>query len=182
MGPIYAINPKGADVSGLLAHRSIKDIPGPVDFVICCIPAPFVPELIRDCAAKGVRTISMYTSGFSEVGTEEGRSLEKEIVRLARAAGIRIVGPNCLGVYSPKIGLTFASDFPRRVGQVALMGQSGGNTSYLLRASSQRGVRFSKAVSYGNAVRYQRDRPAGVLRPGPRDRDHRRLHRRRQGR
>ncbi len=152
MGTIYAMNPKGTEVSGLPAYKSIKDIPGPVDFVICCIPAPFVPQLIKDCATKGVRTISMYTSGFSEVGTEEGRQLEKEIVRLAKAAKIRIVGPNCLGVYSPKTGLTFASDFPRRVGKVALMGQSGGNTSYLLRASSQRGVRFSKAVSYGNAV------------------------------
>ena len=129
MGTIYAMNPKGTEVSGLPAYKSIKDIPGPVDFVICCIPAPFVPQLIRDCANKGVRTISMYTSGFSEVGTEEGRQLEKEIVRLAKAANIRIVGPNCLGVYSPKIGLTFASDFPRKVGKVALMGQSGGNTS-----------------------------------------------------
>jgi len=150
-GSIYAVNPKGIEVSGLLAYTNIKDIPGPVDYVICCIPAPAVPQLVKDCAAKGVKTISIYTSGFSEIGTEEGRQLEKEIARLARAAGIRIIGPNCLGVYSPKVGLTFASDFPRRVGKVALMGQSGGNTSYLLRASSQRGVRFSKAVSYGNA-------------------------------
>src|SRR5512137_1808245 len=78
MGSIYAINPRGAEVSGLLAYKSIKDIPGPVDFVICCIPAPFVPQLVRDCAEKGVKAISMYTSGFSEVGTEEGRQLEKE--------------------------------------------------------------------------------------------------------
>ena len=150
-GSMYAINSKGAEVSGMVAYTNIKDIPGPVDFVICCIPAPRVPELVKDCAAKGVRTISIYTSGFSETGTGEGRELEKEIVRIAGDAGIRIIGPNCLGVYSPRVGLSFASDFPRRVGKVALIGQSGGNTSYLIRAASQRGVRFSKAVSYGNA-------------------------------
>src|SRR4030042_1199388 len=150
-GSIYAINSKGTEVSGLLAYTNIKDIPGPVDYTICCIPAPYVPQLVRDCAAKGVRTISIYTSGFSETGTEEGRELEREIVRIAQASRIRIVGPNCLGVYSPKVGLSFASDFSRRVGKVALIGQSGGNTSYLIRAASQRGVRFSKAVSYGNA-------------------------------
>ncbi len=150
-GSIYAINSKGAEVSGLMAYTSLKDIPGPVEFVICCIPAIHVPQLLRECAAKGVRTISIYSSGFSEIGTEEGRELEKEIVRIARDSGLRIIGPNCLGVYSPRVGLSFASDFPRRVGKVALIGQSGGNTSYLIRAASQRGVRFSKAVSYGNA-------------------------------
>jgi len=150
-GPIYAINSRGTEVSGLLAYTNIKDIPGPVDYTICCIPAPHVPQLVRDCAAKGVKTLSIYTSGFSETGTAEGRDLEREIVRIAQASRIRIVGPNCLGVYSPKVGLSFASDFSRRVGKVGLIGQSGGNTSYLIRAASQRGVRFSKAVSYGNA-------------------------------
>jgi len=150
-GSIYAINSKGLEVSGLKAYSSLLDIPGPVEFVICCIPAAHVPQLMKDCATKGVRTVSIYSSGFSEIGTEEGRELEKEIVRIARESGIRIVGPNCLGVYSPRVGLSFASDFPWRVGKVALIGQSGGNTSYLIRAASQRGVRFSKAVSYGNA-------------------------------
>ena len=116
-GSIYAINSRGDEVSGLMAYTSLKDIPGPVDFVICCIPAPYVPQLVRDCAARDVRTVSIYSSGFSEAGTEEGRDLEKELVRIARDSGVHIVGPNCLGVYSPELGLSFASDFPRRVGK-----------------------------------------------------------------
>ena len=150
-GNVYALNPKGAEVSGLRAYANVKDIPGPVDYVICCIPAPGVPQLIRDCAAKGVKAISIFTAGFSESGTEEGKQLEREISRLAQTTGVRVIGPNCLGLYSPKVGLSFASDFPREVGRVALVGQSGGNTSYLIRASAQRGVHFSKAISYGNA-------------------------------
>src|SRR4030042_5424973 len=114
-------------------------------YTICCIPAPYVPQLGGDCAAKGVKTISIYTSGFSETGTEEGRNLEREIVRIAQASRIRIVGPNCLGVYSPKVGLSFASDFSRRGGKVALIGQSGGETSSLFWDARQTGVRVSAA-------------------------------------
>ena len=150
-GEVYAVNPKGVAVSGLAAYASIMDVPAPVDYVICCIPARFVPDLIRDCAGKGVKAVSIYTAGFSEMGTREGRELEAEVQRLAGSTGIRVIGPNCLGVYSPTSRLSFTSDFPDAIGRVALIGQSGGNTSYLIRASIQRGVRFSKAVSYGNA-------------------------------
>jgi len=150
-GKVYALNPRGEEVSGLKAYASLKDIPGPVDYLVCCIPAPAVPQLIRDCAAKGVTVVSVFTAGFSESGTEEGRRLEAELSRLARATGVRIIGPNCLGVYSPKVKLSFTSDFPTDNGKVALICQSGGNSTYLTRASVYRGVRFSKTISYGNA-------------------------------
>lgn len=166
-GPVYPINPSGADVSGLKAFTSLAAIGKQVDYVVCCIPAPAVPQLVRDCAAAGVRAMQAYTSGFSESGTEEGRQLEAEVVRLVRAAGMRLIGPNCLGVYSPGAGLSFASDFPRDAGHIALLGQSGGNTSYLLRASAQRGVRFSKAVSYGNAAEVDESDLLEYLRQDP---------------
>jgi len=150
-GNVYAINPKGAEVSGVRAYTSIGEVPGPVDYLVCCIPAPAVPQLIKDCAAKGVKAISIFTAGFSESGLETGRQLEAEVSRLARATGVRIIGPNCLGVYCPRAALCFATDFPSEPGRVALIGQSGGNTSYLIRAAAHRGVRFSKAISYGNA-------------------------------
>ncbi|MFC1999374.1 acetate--CoA ligase family protein [Chloroflexota bacterium] len=150
-GRVYPINSTGQEISGLTAYVNIKDVPGSVDYVVCCIPSPAVPQLIRDCAEKGVRAVSIFTAGFSEIGTEEGRELEKEISRLAKAGGVRIIGPNCLGVYSPKIGLAFASDFPLDSGRVALICQSGGNFAYLSRAAAYRGVRYSKAISYGNA-------------------------------
>lgn len=150
-GRIYLINPKGGEVSGLKIYPKVTDIPEPVDYVICCIPAPLVPQLIRDCVAKGVKTISIFTSGFSESGTEEGKKLEKEICYLAQKGRTRIIGPNCMGVCSPKAGLSFAADFPKETGPVALICQSGGNTIHFVRVATRRGVRFSKVVAYGNA-------------------------------
>ncbi|MBM4445320.1 MAG: hypothetical protein FJ020_08490 [Chloroflexi bacterium] len=150
-GPIYPIHPNGGEASGLKVYASIRDIPGLVDYVICCIPARLVPQLIRDCAEKGVKVVSLFTSGFSETGTDEGKRLEAKIVRLAGAGGTRLIGPNCMGVYSPSSGLSFVSDFPREAGGVALVCQSGGNTIYFVRLAAERGIRFSKVISYGNA-------------------------------
>src|SRR5512136_92271 len=150
-GSLYPIHPDGGEISGLNILRSLKDVPGPVDLVISCIPARFVPRLIRECAEKHVKVVSMFTSGFSETGSETGQQLEAEIVRIARDAGIRLIGPNCMGVYSPKAGVSFVTDFPRENGGIALVCQSGGNTIYLVRLGAERGIRFSKVVSYGNA-------------------------------
>jgi acyl-CoA synthetase (NDP forming) len=93
----------------------------------------------------------MFTSGFSETGSQVGRELESEIVSIARDANISLIGPNCMGVYSPKGSVSFVTDFPRESGGVALVCQSGGNTIYLVRLAAERGIRFSKAISYGNA-------------------------------
>ncbi len=122
-----------------------------MDLVISCIPARFVPQLIRECAEKQVKAVSMFTSGFSETGSQVGRELESEIVSIARDAGIRLIGPNCMGIYSPGDGVSFVTDFPRERGGVALVCQSGGNAIYLVRLAAERGIRFSKAISYGNA-------------------------------
>ena len=150
-GKVYAINSKGQEVSGMKAYTSVKELPEPVDYVVCCIPAPAVPQFIRDCGAKGVKAVSVFTAGFSEIGTDEGKRLEKEVVRAARETGVRIIGPNCLGVYAPKVGFSYTSDFPKQSGSVAYVCQSGGNSVYVTRAAGYRGVRFSKVISYGNA-------------------------------
>jgi acyl-CoA synthetase (NDP forming) len=150
-GPLYPVHPNGGEISGLNILRSLKVIDGPVDFVMSCIPARHVPQLIRECAETHVKVVSMFTSGFSETGSEMGRQLEAEIVRIARDAGIRLIGPNCMGVYNPRAGVSFVPDFPREGGGVALVCQSGGNAIYLVRLAAERGIRFSKAISYGNA-------------------------------
>jgi len=150
-GKIYAINSKGQEISGLKAYTSISDLPEPVDYVVCCIPATAVPQFIRDCGAKGVKAVSVFTAGFSEIGTEEGKRLEKEVARSARETGVRIIGPNCLGVYAPGVGFSYTTDFPKQSGSVAFLCQSGGNSVYVTRAAGYRGVRFSKVISYGNA-------------------------------
>jgi acyl-CoA synthetase (NDP forming) len=150
-GRIYPLNPRGGEVDGRKIYASVKDIPEPVDYLISCVPARHVPQLIRDCAAEGVKVVCLFTAGFSETGSKQAGDLEQELSRLAQATGVRIIGPNCMGVYSPGARLSFAPDFPRESGRVALICQSGGNTLYLVRAAGERGVRFSKVISYGNA-------------------------------
>jgi len=151
-GPIYLVNPKGGEAFGIKIYPQLKDIPGPVDYVISCIRAPLVPQLIKDSATKGAKGICVFTSGFSEFGTQEGRALEQEVRRLAEHTGVRVIGPNCIGIHSPKAGFSFAPDFPKESGRVAFLCQSGGNTLYLVRAAAARGIRFSKVISYGNGV------------------------------
>jgi len=150
-GKLYPINSKGEDVCGLKAYTSINELPEPVDFVLCCIPNKAVPQFVRDCGAKGVKVVCVYTAGFSEAGTEEGRRLELEVARAAREAGVRVVGPNCLGPYTPSVGLSYTVDFPRESGGAAFICQSGGNSVSTTREAAARGVRFSKVISYGNA-------------------------------
>jgi acyl-CoA synthetase (NDP forming) len=151
-GPIYLVNPKGGEAFGIKIYPQLKDIPGPVDYVISCIRAPLVPQLIKDSASKGAKAICVFTSGFSEFGTQEGRDLELEVRRLAEHTGVRVIGPNCIGIHSPKAGFSPAPDFPKESGRVAFLSQSGGNTLYLVRAAAARGIRFSKVISYGNAA------------------------------
>ncbi len=150
-GRLYPVNPAGGEIRGLPVYRRLSDIPGRVDYVISCIPARLTPQLVRDSAAKGARVVSFFTAGYSESGRREGREMEDELLRAARAAGVRLLGPNCLGLYCPETGLSFAADFPKDKGGVAFIAQSGGNSIYLIRTAGRRGVRFSKAVSYGNA-------------------------------
>jgi acyl-CoA synthetase (NDP forming) len=150
-GNIYPVNPKDGEVLGLKVYPSLSAIPEPVDYVICCIPAAQVPHLVEECAAKGVKAIQIYTGGFSESGSEQGRQWEQRIVSLARQNNIRIIGPNCVGLYSPGEGIAFLPDCPRELGHVGIISQSGGNSFYLVREGAKRGIRFSKVVSYGNA-------------------------------
>lgn len=150
-GKVYPVNTKGDEVRGLKVYRSVRDIPGPVDYVICIIPADATPGLVQDCVAKGVKGLHLYTAGYAETGLADRSALQSELVRVARGGGVRIIGPNCMGVYCPKMGMTYGPNFPREPGNVAFISQSGSYTLLLVRAAAARGVRFSKVVSYGNA-------------------------------
>ncbi len=150
-GKLYPVNPKGGEVHGLTMYPSVRDIPGPVDYVVSAIPAKGALQLTRDCAAKGVKAIHFFTSGFSELGQPEGIQLERDILAIAHEHGIRVVGPNCMGVYCPSSGVSFLTDLCNESGPVGVICQSGGNAIYVLREAANRGVRFSKVVSYGNA-------------------------------
>lgn len=150
-GHIYLVNPKGGEIKGLKVYQSLSDIPNIVDYVISTVGAKAAPRLVEECAVKGVKAIHFCTAGFGETGEEEGVELEAQLVTASREKGIRIIGPNCMGIYCPESRLAFGPDFPKESGRVAFISQSGANATSVVRQASWRGVRFNKVVSYGNA-------------------------------
>ncbi len=149
--PFYLVNPKDGEIQGHKVYTSLKDVPGSIDHVIGLVNARLAVELVEECAEKGVRAIHFCTAGFSETGEEWRIKLESELAEVARRKGIRIIGPNCMGIYCPQSRLSFSAAFPKESGPVGVISQSGGNSIYLVRQAALRGVRFSKVISYGNA-------------------------------
>jgi acetyltransferase len=151
-GKIYPVNPRHSEILGIKVYPSLGEIPGSVDYVISCVPAREVPDMLEVCSEKGVKAVHLYTARFSETGRPEAAELEQEVLKRARRLGIRIIGPNCMGIYYPRQGLSFGYDLPKEPGWVGMMSQSGGGASGFVRLASLRGVRFSKVISYGNAL------------------------------
>jgi len=151
-GKIYPVNPRYSEILGIKAYPSLRDIPGPVDYVICCIGASGVQNMLEDCSQKGVKAVHFFTGRFSETGRREAAELEQEILKKARKWGIRLIGPNCMGVYYPREGISFGYDFPKEPGSAGMASQTGGGTQEFIHSASLRGIRFSKAISYGNAL------------------------------
>ena len=149
---MFLINPKADEISGLPCYAGLPAVPGDIDHVISLVPARVVPELVDQCVAKGIRSLHLFTAGFSETGDAGMAQVEHESIEKLRAAGIRTIGPNCLGLYCPSSGLTFSEEFPMESGNVFLISQSGANASGIIRSLTPRGVRFSKAVSFGNGA------------------------------
>ena len=150
-GKIFPVNPEGGEINGLRAYRTLKEIPEEVDFAIMTIPIPGVMASLEECVSKGVKGVEILTSGFKETGTPEGKEMEREIASFARR-GIRILGPNCFGIYCPESGLTIlpGQNFSRESGPVGFLSQSGGLCADLGQIAQGLGIRFSKMASYGN--------------------------------
>ncbi len=151
-GKVYPINPRQSEVMGVKAYPSLKDVPGTIDYVMYIIGLNNAPEIFAQAAQKGVKAVHILAGRASETGRPEGKQLEQEILKQARRYGIRILGPNCLGVFCPKSGISFGYEFPKESGKVGAIMQSGGNSTDLVHIAGTRGVRFSKVVSYGNAL------------------------------
>ncbi len=150
-GRLYPVNPQESEIQGLKAYGSVKEIPEPVDFASVAVPARAVPWVVKECLEKGVRAVQVLSAGFREVG-DEGARLEAELTQLAEK-GIRIIGPNCFGVYSPGGGITMlpGATLPKEGGRVGFISQSGGYGFRVPRRGEGLGIRYSKVVSYGNA-------------------------------
>jgi len=146
---LYPVNPGERDILGFQAYPSVLLIPYPVDMAVIITPAATTPAVVKECVAKGVRTIVINTAGFGESGIK-GKEAQDEMVRVAREGGARIIGPNCIGIYCPASKLPFLLKQGREAGSVGLVSQSGFFADYLTMIATERGIHFSKAVSCGN--------------------------------
>ena len=151
-GPVYPVNPKATEVAGLRAYPSVRDVPGPVDLAVVAVPRAAVPGVVDDCAARGVRAIVVISAGFAEAGGD-GAALQKALVEKVRGYGMRMVGPNCLGLLNAdpavRLNASFSPVFPPP-GRVAMSSQSGAVGLAALHAAGRYGLGFSTFVSVGN--------------------------------
>ena len=151
-GKLYPINPRAQEIRGLKAYPDLPSLPQVPDLAIVCVAARLVPAILEDCARMGLRHIHILTSGFKETGLAEGKLLEERIVATAKAKGLRVIGPNCMGPYCPSAGLTAWGAIPGLSGSVGIISQSGGLTQRLTEYTSSLGIGVDKAVSFGNAA------------------------------
>lgn len=152
-GAVYPVNPKYSELMGLKAYPSASDIPEPVDLAIIMRPAAEVPEILRELAGRA-KSVIIASSGFAEIGENE---IQNEVIKAGKEIGVRILGPNCMGIYNPSHRLdTFFLPDERlkrpKKGNVAVVSQSGAILSCLLGAIENSNTGVSKAVGYGNAI------------------------------
>lgn len=150
-GGLYPISEKGGEILGKTVYTSLGDVPGPVDLASISVPAFAVPDVLRQCLKHGVAGAQVHSSGFAELGTEEGRRLQDELIDISRQ-GLRIIGPNCFGIHCPAGGVTLLPgyEFSREPGSVALISQSGGVATDFGFEALHAGLRISKVISFGN--------------------------------
>lgn len=149
-GPIYLIHPTAHAIRGLRCYPRVTDIADDIDYVISSVPARHVPGLLEDCIAKGVLVLHLFTAGFTETGDAEKAKMEQAVVARAREAGVRIIGPNCMGLYVPASRLAMMQGQTAEAGHVGMVSQSGANAGEFVRYATARGVRCSKVISFGN--------------------------------
>ena len=156
-GPLYPINPEARHVAGVPAFRSLLDVPGEIDLVLVAVPASAVPEIVAQCAARAVRGLVVISGGFGERGDaaerKRGREAQRELVASARANGMRVVGPNCLGIVNTEGGIRLNASLapsPPLPGHVGFFSQSGALGVTILGEAARRGLGVSSFVSAGN--------------------------------
>lgn len=151
-GPVYPVNPKASYVQSVAAYPSLADCPTVPDMVLVCVPAPLVAETVEAAGELGVPSVVIITAGFSEVG-DEGGAAEEHVKAIARSYGMRIVGPNCMGVLNGagdvRMNGTFSQTFPEP-GRVAFSSQSGALGLSILSAADRLGIGISTFASIGN--------------------------------
>ncbi|MBN1613860.1 MAG: CoA-binding protein [Deltaproteobacteria bacterium] len=154
-GKIYPVHPRAEYILGYKCYGSIREIPDQIDLVIFTVPSRVALQVMEDCVSKKVKFVHLLTAGFSETGYKEHADLEKRLVAIAKKGNVRLVGPNCMGLYCPEGGIAWTSDFPNVSGPVGIFSQSGQLAHTIVMMGALQRLRFSKVVSFGNACDLQ---------------------------
>ncbi|MGV9104098.1 MAG: CoA-binding protein [Promethearchaeia archaeon] len=149
---IFFVSRSGGEVMGRPIYPSLSEVPSNVDYVIVAVPQRAVISVLKEAAAKGAKAATVFSSGYSELGTAEGRQNEEELREVVNNIGLRILGPNCMGLMYPQLGFAFVPTVPRVEGDVGFVSQSGGVAIATYTAGTASGLGFSKLFSFGNAV------------------------------
>lgn len=150
-GKIYLVNPRATEILGHPTYPTVSAIPEPIDLVLIAVPAQALPAVLEDCIAANAKNIHVFTAGFEETGEPEAIELGKRVREIAQRGGLRLIGPNCMGLYVPKAGIGPFDDLPKRSGPVAFVSQSGGHCNWFTHYGPNYGIYFSKVISFGNA-------------------------------
>ncbi len=148
-GEIYPIHPTASKIDGIPAYPNLGATPHPVDYAYIVVSGAQIPDMLAAAAGR-VKYAQVISSGFGEV--DEGKDLQLRLLDAARAGGMRLLGPNCLGIYTPRGGITFTEIGPKEVGHVGVISQSGGLGTDIIRRGFSRGVKFSGLVTVGNCA------------------------------
>lgn len=148
---LYLVNPKYKEVRGKKCYAGILDVEADIDYVIIGIAAAALPKALEECIQKGVKVAQIFTAGFSETGIPERIEQEEHLKRIT-AGRIRLIGPNCFGVYCPKAGLSIVPEAPEEEGHIGVVAQSGSFAESFSYFATTKNLRFSKVISYGNAA------------------------------
>ncbi len=157
-GKLYSVQIAPAEIEGIKSlgvenYTSLLDIPEPVDLVIVAVPRAVAPRVLDDCIRKGVAAAHFFTSGFSETDTEEGTRLERLLTKMAEEANFHLIGPNCMGIFNPVIGVKQGPEqYNGIAGPVGFISQSGTHAINFANEAHLQGVEISKSVSFGNGV------------------------------
>jgi len=147
---VFPVNPMADEILGMKAYPSVSAIPEELDLAIVLVGIKQLQEVIEDCVRKSVKAAIIFTSGFGETGDPVGFEREREMVSAARAGNLRLVGPNCMGVYCPESGLAFFPTMPTADGSLSFVSQSGSMGAFVVLMATLKGMSLSKIVSIGN--------------------------------
>jgi acyl-CoA synthetase (NDP forming) len=149
---VWLISKSGGKVLGRQIHTDLQQIPGNIDYAIIAVPKKYVASVLKEVSEKGAKGATIFTSGFSELGTAEGRQSEEELSNLVKSLPTRVLGPNCMGLLIPKMGFAFMPTIERGIGNVGFLSQSGGVAISTYTAGVESGLGFSKVFSFGNSI------------------------------